>query len=149
MAGKGNRGITEARIEHICELMRTLAFKTGRTVKELAKQWDCTEQYCRELTAEASKRIRAELTDPDRVTAKVTTSLEMVLDNAMQGMLEGDGRSRRDAIEAAKTWAVLVGAAAPSKHQVEDVSKIPDEEVKARLYEIEKQIASRRKESGE
>ena len=99
----------EARIAHIADLMRGLKYRKGVTCKALAQEWDLSEQRIWELSAEASKRVRAEVTDPDRVGAKVCTVLERVLDDAVD---DGD---RKSAIDAAKQWAIISGAAAPQR----------------------------------
>lgn len=128
---------TEARIEHIANLMRSLDFITGETVRELAAQWGLGEQRIRELSSIASKRVRKELTDPDRVVVKVATALEKVIDDAIRetdepALIEKQGNdgpvtyqespngARRVLIEAAKTLCVLTGANAPTKVEVSE-----------------------------
>jgi hypothetical protein len=84
-----------------------------------------------EITAEASKRVRAELTDPDRVTAKVCTALEQIIDegldchNTFTERVDGNGDMRivpidpssahKNVIAAANTWADIAGIKAPKR----------------------------------
>lgn len=93
--------LTEERVAHIMTMMRGLLFRTGDTVKELAKEWDLCEQRVRELTAEASRRVKAEVMNPEQVGATVGMALEKTLHRAME---EGD---HRNVIAAAKTWQEL------------------------------------------
>lgn len=132
---------TEARVEHIADLMRSLEFRTGETTRELAAKWRITVQRVWELSSIASKRVRAELTDPDRIVVKVAAALEKVIDDALRetdepALIEKQGKdgervtypespngARRVLIEAAKTLCILTGNAAPQKHEVKDVGR--------------------------
>lgn len=150
---------TEARIEHIAGLMRTLEFRTGETVRELAAKWRLGAQRVRELSAVASKRVRAELTDPDRVVVKVTASLEKVIDDALRetnepALIEKAGKdgervtyqespngARRVLIEAAKALCILTGNAAPTKHEVKDTTRFDKMTREEHLEELAKMRA--------
>jgi hypothetical protein len=101
----------EARIEHIADLMRQLSYKYGSTVPRLAKRWGYTDQYVRLLAVEAGKRVRAELTDPDRVTTTVCAYVEWALETAKE-----NGEVRAIA-PLAKAWAELAGTLV-QKHEV-------------------------------
>jgi hypothetical protein len=103
-SGTKHGGSVEARIEHIAELMRSLRWRTGETGKVLARQWDLSEQRLRELAAEASRRVRAEVTDPDRVSV----SVGVVLESALVGALED--KDWRAVAAVAKTWGEIAGA---------------------------------------
>lgn len=115
--------------------MRTLKFRTGVTIKLLAKEWDLCEQRVGELSAEASRKVRAEIADPNRVQATVCTVLERIMEEAMA---DGD---RRSAIDAAKQWAIISGAAAAVKHEVAQVPARSADELlrvlRQRLTELE------------
>lgn len=104
MADGSRTAAVEARIDHIAELMRSLKWRRGDTYKELAKEWALSEQYLRELAAEASRRVRAEITDPDRVTASVGVALEIALEGAV-----GD-RDWKGVAQVARTWSEIAGA---------------------------------------
>lgn len=124
---------TEAKIDHIASLMRSLKWRTGETGKVLAAEWDLTEKWVRELAAEASRRVYAEITDPHRVTVTVCTTLEKIVREADA---EGD---RKSAIDAAKAWADISGARAPNQVRLTgpgggplqsiDVTKLTDEQL--------------------
>jgi hypothetical protein len=120
----------EARIEHIADLMRQLSYKYGSTVPRLAKRWGYTDQYVRLLAVEAGKRVRAELTDPDRVTTTVCAYVEWALETAKE-----NGEVRAIA-PLAKAWAELAGTLV-QKHEVTGGGVIAagDPETQADIYE--------------
>jgi hypothetical protein len=101
--------VTEARIAHIAGMMRRLAWRTGESAPELAADWKLSRSAVEKLSAEASRRVRAELADPGEVTTIVTSALARVLHDALAA---GD---RRNAIRAAETWARIAGAVAPPR----------------------------------
>ena len=101
----------EARIEYLAERMRRLNFKTGVTVRRCAAEWGYTEQYVRLLSAEASKRVRAELTDPDRVTMTVCGYVEWALRMAKRD------HDPKAIAPLAKAWAELAGTLV-QKHEL-------------------------------
>lgn len=109
-------GTTEARIEIVADLMRTAKFRRGRTAKELAKKWELSLDRVHDLTAEASKRVVAEFRDPERVTIKVASSLERIIDEEMAK--PSSRRQSRNIIEAGKVLLLLTGANAPERHDV-------------------------------
>jgi hypothetical protein len=108
-------GTTEARVAHIAELMRTLKFKRGKTAKELSKAWDLGIDRVHELTAAASKRVRAEVMNPDRVSADVGTALQITLADEMA---KGRRKNGRVIADLARTWMQISGAAAPQEIKV-------------------------------
>jgi hypothetical protein len=129
------RAITEARIEHIAGLMRALTYRTGVTSRELASEWDLGLSRVEELTAAASKRVRAEITDPDRTVAKVCTAFDRVLDDALA---DGD---RKSVISAGKVWAEVSGASAPARmHVTGDLTQLTDAQLAERKRAIREQI---------
>lgn len=90
-----------ARIEHIADLIRKWQFRYGETYKALAREWDVSYAYVRELGAEAFGIVRGEILEPEEVTASVCVGLERIMRDGMEA------GQRRDAIEAAKVWAQL------------------------------------------
>jgi hypothetical protein len=116
-----HNAVTEGRIEHICKMMRTLRWRRGETVTVLAVEWDLSEKRIRELSAEASKRVRAEIMDPDEVSATVGAAVAEVL----QRSLADD--DRKSAIDAAKAWADISGAKAPQRVEATVTSTTPAE----------------------
>ena len=88
-----------------------------------------------ELTAAASKRVRAEITDPDRTVAKVCSAFDRVIDDALA---DGD---RRSVISAGKVWAEVSGASAPAQvHITGDLSRLTDEQLDARKREVRQRM---------
>lgn len=107
-------GSVEERIKHIADLMRRLQFVRGKTVKRLALEWNLTEQRVRELSAEASKRVKAELSAEDKValTGEVVSTLTTIMRRGRKGVERGDLGA---AASAAKTGAEIAGILAPKK----------------------------------
>ncbi len=128
-----HEAITEARVTEVVELMLAGAFRRGSTVRELAQRWGVGEHRAREITALASKRVRAQLTDPDALAAEVVPALLEALRAAVEG---GDARG------AAALGAQLleVGGLKVKRHEVTgkdggavavqlDLSALTDEEL--------------------
>ena len=103
--------MTEARIAVIADMMRALAWRRGKSGPELAAKWNLSLTRVEHLAAEASKRVRAELLDPERVSETVSCALDTTLRKALAA------NDHRNVIAAAKTWAEVVGSIAPQKHQ--------------------------------
>lgn len=121
----------ETRVEYVADMMRELTYRTGVTNKALAREWDLPSGYVAQLTTEASRRVRSELTDHDRVLSKVSVSLDRVLDDAIES---GD---RHSIIKACQVWAQVTGAGAATKVQVQaDLTSLTPEQLKARKDEI-------------
>src|SRR5215467_11450782 len=121
----------ESRVEYVADLMRELKYRSGVTAKALEREWNLPRIAVCEITTAASRRVRAELTDPDRVMSKVSASLDWVLDNAIES---GD---RHALIKAAQVWAQVTGAGAAAKVQVQqDLTALTPEALKARKAEI-------------
>jgi hypothetical protein len=104
--------LTEQRIAHIMGMMRRWEWKRGVSGPILAKEWGLSIEWLKDLSAEASKRVRAEVTDPERVSGTVGSALSKVLHDSMD---DGD---RKSVIDASKAWAQIVGAMAPTKVDV-------------------------------
>lgn len=103
----------EARIEHVADLMRSLKFVRGVTYKQLAKDWNLTEQRVREISMEASRRVRLELTDVEGVQLDVCAALSSAMRTAhTAGNLK--------AVAAiARAWADITGASARTNVRVQ------------------------------
>lgn len=128
---RGTRQLTEARLHCIASLMREVKWIRGVSAMSLAKQWGISEQRVHELAAEASKRVRAEVEDPDSVRRDVNAALQKILEDSIQ---DGD---RRHALSAAKILTWVMGTAAPTRVQVTDVplERLPADERKALVEE--------------
>lgn len=99
---EGHDGVTEARLDHICELMRSMQFHRGKTSKALAAQWGLSYERTKELCAEASKRVRAEVTDPDRQRGDLCVALQHILHRAI------DSGQLREAVQAVDVFARIL-----------------------------------------
>lgn len=103
---------SEQRIAFIMGMMREWQWKRGVSGPILAKEWGLSADRVKDLAAEASKRVRAEVTDPERVSGTVGSALSKVLHDSMD---DGD---RKSVIDASKAWAQIVGAMAPQRVDV-------------------------------
>lgn len=123
--------IHDDRVEYVADLMRDLKFRTGVTHKALAVEWSLPISAVSKITVAASRIVRAELTDPDRVVSKITRALDWVIDDAIAG---GD---RHAIIKAAQVWAQVSGVNAPTRISLsQDLSALTPEALQARKAEI-------------
>lgn len=88
---------TTLKIVEIMGLIEAFRYRRGATARRLAKKWGVSVGHVHNLAAEARKRIRAQLDDPDEIAAEV-----------IPGML----KSFRSAVESGDTR----GAAALAGH---------------------------------
>lgn len=86
-----------------------MQFRYGETYKSLAREWDVSYDYVRELGAEAHRIVRSEIAEPEVVTANVAVCLERVMTEAYE---KGDYGS---AIGAAREWTRLAYQAKDSE----------------------------------
>lgn len=100
------------RVDYIADLMRDLQWRRGKTGKELAQVWGVSKAAVEKYAAEASRRVRAEVQDPDEVGRTVCSALSQVLQKTMA---KGEYRTT---VRAADTWAQIAGAKAAEKHEV-------------------------------
>jgi hypothetical protein len=105
----GRAGVTELRIRAIEDLMHRLEWRRGRTGPELAKNWGVSLSTLEKLASEASRRVRATVTDPELVQLTVSIALQRVLHDAIRD------NDRRSVVEAAKVWAQISGATSAQK----------------------------------
>lgn len=128
----------ETRVDYVADLMRELKFRSGVTSKALAVEWDLPNNVISQITTEASRKVRAELSDQDRVVAKVSVALDRVIDDAITS---GD---RHAVIKAAQVWAEVTGASAAQKVQVtQDLTSLSPEQLQARKAEIIARLTGR------
>ncbi len=144
---------TELRIEEIAATLRGGSFRTGVTLREFAARWGVSMDTVHGLSAQASKRVKAEVTDPDRVAAKGFAMLESIADEARHACDERGNNAGHLAIavKAVDTWLVRSGVAAPTKAAVSvsgDLSALTDEQIEAREREVLARIAARHAAKG-
>lgn len=143
------------RVAYIADMMRDLRWKRGKTAYELAKVWGVSPSTIENYSAEANRKVCAEVTDPEYVSRTVCSALEEVIESAREEMVHGaviekvgdNGEpikytldpniARRSITQAAKTWAEISGAMAPTKLRVgeDPPSKLTDEELAKLLPE--------------
>ena len=118
------------------------------TLQAFAAKWGISLHRVHELSAIASKKVRDELTDPERATAKGFARLEKIADEAM-AEADKDGNNaghRKVAIAATETFFKLSGLGAATKVNVTgDLSALSDEQLEAREREVLARIAARGK----
>lgn len=139
---------TEIRIEEIAATLRDGSYRNGSTLRDFAAKWGLTLDVVHTLSAQASKRVRAEVTDPDRVAAKGFAMLESIADEARHGADDKGNNAGHLAIavKATAEWMKLSGVAAPTMSKVSvsgDLSALTDEQLEAREKEVLARIAAR------
>lgn len=113
----------DERIDFICEMMRTLDWKTGKTGKELAKVWGVSPSTVRDYAADASRRVRSEVTDPESVSRDVCSALRIAVSETL------DKKDWGRMTKAAEVWASISGAKAAERVDMRSVHTevTPDE----------------------
>lgn len=101
----------DARVERVAELMRSLDWRRGESNRELAKEWGVSVAAVNDYAAEASRRVRAEVTDVGEVTGTVATVLAGNLERASAA------REFGDVAKLADVWTRITGARAPERHE--------------------------------
>lgn len=120
----------EGRIQLMMADMRALKWRRGESSGEYAERYGIALSTAEENAAEAWKRVKAEVLDPVSVGATVGAAIEKVMADALadtenppmiqQGervWTESPNQSRKVVIEAAKVWAMIAGATAPTKRE--------------------------------
>lgn len=138
IADREHAALTESRVEEIAATLRDCSFRNGVTLPAFAAKWGLGMDRMHELSAIASRRVRAEVTDPDRVASKGFAMLEKIADDAIAHAEvdeENAAGHRAVAIKAVDTWITKSGVAAPTKAVVGvtgDLSALTDEQLEER-----------------
>lgn len=111
--GADGPGVTERRVAHIVGLMSRFEFRRGHTAQQLADEWGLSLSYVHDLTAEASKRVRATATADD-VAAQIIPGLYRAFDTAAAS---SDPKALAAAASIAKVLASIAGIDAPKRHE--------------------------------
>jgi hypothetical protein len=121
----------EERTQVVMQRMREGTFRRGITYAELMREWEMSEGGVSNITAEASRRVYAEMAETNGAKVYLGVTLEKIIDDSMAdaSSAERPYYYRKVAIEAAKTFAMLVGANAPTKveHSVQEPDEVTDE----------------------
>lgn len=145
MATLGQGPVVEARIAEIAAKIRKWEWQRGKSVPTTAKKWNVSEDYVRELAAEAKRRVYAEVTDPSAVLGDVATAMAAMVDEGMSHTGKGKVQMRRLAVDAGKALAQIVGAMAPQRHEINVGEPTPEkaaELVRARFGRVTPKVES-------
>lgn len=99
------------RLDRIVGMMRSGTFVRGVTAPELAAEWGMTVGSVQNMTAEASRMVLREVTDPDRVKGDVATVLMRTLEKAEAAAEFGDVARIADVVTK------ITGGRAPERHE--------------------------------
>ena len=130
------------KLDHIVDLMRTMKFQRGKTYRELAKEWNDSEDYIKHLTALAARQHADEIENPHYVKGLVGSAMEEFILDALKH--PSDVHRRKQAIEAAKVFvSISPGAAAPEVKEM-TVRRDPLEGMtRDQLMELAKQLVAK------
>ncbi len=132
MAAKRGKNLTkEERVEYIMSLMEAGQWRRGRTYKLLAQEWGLSKSTVGDCSAEASRRVRKNIMDPDGIAVDVGVVLSEALFDAVEDAKtyrgEREGLKARDQVlAAAKILSDVSGASAPLKHEVQTTEATPE-----------------------
>lgn len=100
------------RVDYVFGLMLDMKWERGRTAGELAKAWGLTQSTIENYSCEATRRVKAQLADPDATAADAG----IILRRAIQGAY--DEKKWRDVIKGVEVISNLTGAVAPTRVRV-------------------------------
>jgi hypothetical protein len=132
MAAKRGKSLTkEERVEFIMSMMEAGTWRRGRTYKLLAEEWGLSKSTVGDCSAEASRRVRKHIMDPDGIAVDVGVVLSDALFDAVEDAKtyrgERGGLKARDQIlAAAKILSDVSGASAPQRHEVQTTEATPE-----------------------
>ena len=130
-AKRGRNLTKEERVQYIMSLMEAGQFRRGRTYKLLADEWGLSRSTVGHDTAEASRRVRQHIMDPDGIAVDVGVVLSDALFDAVEDAKTYRGgreglKARDQIIAAAKVLADVSGATAPQKLDVQTSEATPE-----------------------
>ena len=99
------------RIQIIEDMMLSLQWKRGRSVRFLAREWGVSEVSVRGHASEASRRVRKDYCDVNEAARDISVVLTETMTDAH---IDGD---RQNAIRAAQVLGQVSGAMAPFRHE--------------------------------
>lgn len=104
--------VVAERVKQIRELMVAGSYVTGKTPYELAELWGLSASRIFDLSAEASRQVRAGMGEPDEIRTRVLGWLERA---AAMATAEGGAKGAQALTGAAKELAAIAGVAAPQQ----------------------------------
>ncbi len=126
-------------------MMRRGEWRRGESGDVLAKEWGLAPATVRELSAEASRIVSREVTDPDRVKVDVSTILMRDIERASEAASFGDVARLGDVVTR------IVGARVPERvdHRHVHYEGMPPAQVLdavraqiAKLQELERKLSA-------
>ena len=127
----------EGRVQMCMKLMRAGKWRRGRTDRNLAAHWGIHIDTIQSYSAEAFRRVRSEITDPDSVQTTICTALEDIIHEARGKGLAG----HRSIIEAGKAWAQISGAGAPTRIELGALANMTEDELENRRKDLMARLA--------
>lgn len=114
------------KVAFVARLMRELRWETGETGPILARAWKTSKDVLKQIGAEAHRRVKDEVTDPDVVGRTVAAALVLVIRRGLQE--EGELGT---VVRAAKVWSDITGASAAIRIRIATapVEELSDEEL--------------------
>ena len=112
---RGTTLTTDQKVDYICGLMYSGVWRRGRTGTLLSKEWGIGFSAVRKLAAEASRRVRKDISNPDDAAVDVMLALTEALEDAQDDAKElrhtKEGLKARDQIiAAAKAYSDIMGS---------------------------------------
>ena len=134
------------RVSYIAALMRARQWKTGRTGRELSELWGLALSTLDNYATEASRRVMAEVNNPEAVSASLGVAFEAAVDEALEDSRDSEisnrNQSRHALVALGKAWSELAGASAPARVQVEvSVSELTPEALRLETVEAMRVLA--------
>jgi hypothetical protein len=126
----------EERVQLCMRLIRRMKWRKGITDHNIARHWGVSVSLIHSYSAEAFRRVRAEVTDPDSTGATVGVALDRVIREASTKGLAG----HRSIIEASKAWAAISGATAPTRIEVGALATMTEDQLQRRRDEIVRRL---------
>lgn len=108
---RGEAPPTAERVEVIADLMRRGQWPKGYA-EVLAEEWGLTEAAVKRLSAEASRVVAREVTDPEKLKVDVATVLVANLHRA------SDAGEYKAVASLGDVVTKIIGARAPERHEV-------------------------------
>jgi len=145
-----------SRLQECMQLMREMKWFRGKTVYQLAEKWEVHEAQAKAISAEASKRVRAELENRDEVAVKLIDTVEKILEAAVAettnpAWIERPGKdgeprtfqespnvARKVALEAVALMTKMVGNDKPQQVELTGAKGAP---IKVTLDDVDAAIA--------
>lgn len=103
--------VRAARIDQVVGLMRELRWVRGKSVTVMAREWGCSEDVVRQISAEASRRICAEEGSVEQAKPLIVTHLARALEDAHE-------KGPIAVAKVAEVYAKVAGANAPTKQEI-------------------------------